>query len=66
MVCNICIIEIFGREVGDYVTLGALERLDIQAVVQYLRDEGVLADTNQWQNLRKRCRHYINDCVLGT
>ena len=26
--------------VGDYVTLGAWERLDIQAVVEYLREEG--------------------------
>lgn len=25
---------------GEYVTLGAMERLDIRAVVQYLRDEG--------------------------
>lgn len=25
---------------GDYVTLGAWERLDIQAVVEYLREEG--------------------------
>ncbi len=37
LACDNLIIDF---SLGDYVTLGALERLDIHTVVQYLRDEG--------------------------
>jgi len=37
-----------GLSDGDYVTLGALERLDIHTVVQYLRDEGATSTIAFW------------------
>jgi len=37
-----------GLSEGDYVTLGAWERLDIQAVVEYLREEGRTSTIAFW------------------
>lgn len=49
---------------GDYVTLGAWERLDIQAVVEYLREEGASA-REEIDSLCRNCRENINNCILG-
>lgn len=37
-----------GLSDGEYVTLGARERLDVRAVVQYLRDEGKTSTIALW------------------